>query len=568
MTTTTDPARLPADEPPSSGYAASLSVSTRGWRLASLVLAAIVVTPILVVAASWLTPTTDIWRHLAQTLLPELLRNTAVLAVGVGIGVFVLGVVLAALIALFEFPGRRFFEWALMLPLAVPAYVLAFVAVGLLDFSGPVQSWLRAVFGANDWFPPIRSGGGVIAVMVLAFYPYVYMLARSAFLAQGWGLLETGRAFGLTPAQAFVRVALPVARPAIAVGVALALMEALADFGAVAVFNYDTFTTGIYKAWQGLFSLPAAAQLSTLLLLFVALAFFGEQRLRGRARYHLTLKHGHEQRHRLHGAAKVGATTLCTLVLLLAFAIPVAQLIVWAIDAARTDLDARYLRFIGNTLLLGAAAAVGTTTAAVVIAYAYRLKPDRFIAGAVRLATLGYALPGSVLAVGIMISFVWLDRYVVATLFGSAATPWFAGSLFAVLLAYAVRFMAVAYGPVDSAFERIKPSLLQAARSLGASNQEILWRVSLPLLRSGLVSAVLLVFIEVMKEMPATLLLRPFGWDTLATRIFEMTSEGEWQRAALPAIALVAAGLIPVVLLVRRSWSGRPAVDGVGREND
>ena len=550
------PEQLSSHAAPASGIAAWLSVGTRGWRLASLLVALVVAAPLLVVVAAWFTPATDVWRHLVQTVLPELLRNTAVLVVGVGLGVLVIGVALAWLTALCEFPGRRFFDWALMLPLAMPAYVFAFVAVGLLDFSGPLQTWLRTVFGADTRLPPIRSAGGVIAVMVLAFYPYVYMLARSAFLAQGRSMLETGRALGLSPTRAFFRVVLPVARPAIAAGVTLALMETLADFGAVAVFNYDTFTTAIYKAWTGLFSLNAAAQLSTLLLFFVALALFSERRLRGRARYHVALRAGREQRIRLDGARAWGATTACSVVLALAFVIPLTQLVLWATEAAPTDLDMRYLRFVGNTIVLGAVAAAATTFAALVVAYTYRLKPDRYIRAAAGFATLGYALPGSVLAVGIMISFIWLDRNLFAPLLsvaGLPVVPLLAGGLLALVLAYGVRFMALAHGSVDSAFERIKPSLLQAARSLGASNREILWRLSLPLLRTGLLSAGLLVFVEVMKEMPATLLLRPFGWDTLATRIFEMTSEGEWTRAALPASALVLVGLLPVILLIRRS---------------
>jgi len=541
---------------PESGIAAWLNVNVRLWRMASCVIAGVVAAPILVVALAWLTPAGDIWRHLVHTVLGELLRHTAVLMFGVGLGVFVLGAGLAWLIAMCDFPGRRVFDWALMLPLAVPAYVLAFVAVALLDFSGPVQGMLRTVFGSSAWFPPIRSAGGVIGVMVLAFYPYVYMLARAAFLAQGRRMLETGRVYGLTPWAAFVRVALPMARPALAAGVALALMEALADFGAVAVFNYDTFTTAIYKAWQGLFSLPAAAQLASLLLLFVALALIGERQMRGRARYHVALRQERVERYRLVGSRAWLATAACSIVLLLAFVIPVGQLLRWVWSAARTDLDARYLRFFFNTVFLGAAAAVVTTFCALLLAYTYRLKPDRWVAGAVRFATLGYALPGSVLAVGIMLSFVWLDQRLAQALqagLGIAAGPLLMGTLTALLLAYGVRFMAVAYGPIDSSFERIKPSLWQAARSLGASNREILWRVSIPLLRSGLLSAGLLVFVEVMKEMPATLLLRPFGWDTLATRVFEMTSEGQWERAALPAVTLVLAGLIPVVMLVRRS---------------
>ncbi|TAM47146.1 MAG: iron ABC transporter permease, partial [Gammaproteobacteria bacterium] len=467
--------------------------------------------------------------------------------------VLVLGTALAWLVATCEFPGRKFFDWALMLPLAIPAYVLAFVYVGLLDFSGPVQTWLRGL--GMTTFPPVRSGGGVVAVMVLAFYPYVYMLARAAFLAHGRAALETGRVFGLSPWRAFWHASLPMARPALAAGTALAIMEALADFGAVAVFNYDTFTTAIYKAWQGLFSLPAAAQLSSLLLLFVAVALFAEQRLRGGARYDVSFKPP-RARYRLAGWRRAGATGFASLVLLLAFVIPVIQLLLWVWRTAYQDFDARYTGFFLNTLTLGAAAAAVTTFFALLLAYTYRLKPDRFTRAAVHFATLGYALPGSVLAVGIMVSFVWIDRNVLEgaqRLLGFEPTLLLTGTLIALILAYGVRFMAVAHGPIDSTFERIKPSLWQAARSLGASNWEILWRVSIPMLRTGLLSAGLLVFVEVMKEMPATLLLRPFGWDTLATRIFEMTSEGEWERAALPAVTLVLAGLIPVVMLVRRS---------------
>ncbi len=549
------------------GISAWLNVNVRLWRLASFGVVAVVAAPIAVVASAWLYPAGDVWRHLAQTVLSGILFNTLVLMLGVGVGVFVLGVALAWLVAMYEFPGRRLFEWALMLPLAIPAYVLAFVAVGLLDHSGPLQTALRSLFdGEALGLPPIRSAGGVVAVMVLAFYPYVYMLARTAFLAQGRAMLETGRVFGVSAGQAFWRVALPMARPAIAAGVALALMEALADFGAVAIFNFDTFTTAIYKSWLGLFSLQAAAQLASLLMLFVAVGLIAERALRGRAQYHVTLKRAREERDRLHGWRAVIATGLCALVLFFAFVLPLGQLLVWLAGHAWRDFDARYFRFFGNTLLLGTTAAGVTAFFALLLAYTYRLKPDRLVRSAVRFATLGYALPGSVLAVGIMLSFVWMDRALMEPLhlaLGLGSGPVLVGSLVALILAYGVRFLAVAYGPIDSAFERIKPSLWQAARSLGASNWEILWRVSLPMLRSGLASAVLLVFVEVMKEMPATLLLRPFGWDTLATRIFEMTSEGEWERAALPAVTLVLAGLVPVILLVRYHATHPPSERGL-----
>ena len=551
-TTTPGEARLAADRDRAYGFAAWINVRVRGWQFASLVVAFMVALPIAVVCAAWLTPAGEVWSHLARTVLGEVLWHTFVLLLGVGIGVTVLGVGFAWLTTVCEFPGRRIFEWALMLPLALPAYVLAFVAVALLDYSGPVASAWRAVVGDAVAFPPIRSAGGVVAVMTLAFYPYVYMLARAAFGAQGHSLFETGRVLGLSPYGAFWRVALPMARPAIAAGVALALMEALADFGAVAIFNYDTFTTAIYKAWFGLFSLNAAAQLASLLLLFIAVALVVERRMRGAARYHVGSRRGRIQRLKLRGARAWAATGAAALVLMFAFVVPLAQLLHWSFSV-RGDLDRRYVGFVTNTLVLSAVAAGVTAFAALVLAYARRLQPARFMQAAVSVATLGYALPGSVLAVGVMISFVWLDNRVapwVAPL--GMAGPFLAGSLVAVLLAYAVRFLAVAYGPVDSNFEQMRPSLLQAARSLGASNREILWRVAMPMLRPGLIAAALLVFVEVMKEMPATLLLRPFGWDTLATRIFEWTSEGQWEQAALPALTLALVGLVPVYLLVRQ----------------
>lgn len=546
--------------PTEQGYSSSLNVSVWQWRLASLMIALMVAAPILVVFSAWLSPPSETWTHLADTLLPVLLGNTLVMLFGVGFGVFILGVGLAWLTTMCQFPGRGVADWALMLPLAIPAYVLAFVFIGLLDFSGPVQTGIRTILGPVSWFPEIRSSAGVILVMVLGFYPYVYMLARAAFLSQGRNVLDTGRVLGLGPWQSFVRISLPMARPAIAAGVALALMETLADFGAVSIFNYDTFTTAIYKSWFGFFDLQSAAQLASLLLLFVLVALTVEQGLRKRQRFDTTGKLASEQRYALTGYKAVAATTIVVLVIGLAFIVPVVQLLVWVLRHALGDIDARYLGFFSNTLILGTVAAAVTVFAAVLLAYTHRLRPERWMQMTIRFATLGYALPGSVLAVGIMISLVWLDRNLALALhalFDISVSQVLTGTLVAIVLAYMVRFMAVAYGPVDTAFDRIRPSLLQAARSLGASNWEILWRVSIPMLRTATISAGLLVFVEVMKEMPATLLLRPFGWDTLATRIFEMTAEGDWERAALPALTLVLTGLVPVALLVRRSSSRR-----------
>ncbi|MGG2035679.1 iron ABC transporter permease [Pseudomonas paraeruginosa] len=527
----------------------------RRWYPITFTVAALVLLPLSVLLLSWLEIDREIWIHLWDTQLPRLLGNTLTLVLGVGVGVTLLGVSLAWLTSLCEFPGRRWLDWALMLPFAIPAYVLAFVFVGLLDFAGPVQSLLREWFGSGLRLPRVRSTGGVILVLVLVFYPYVYLLARSAFIAQGKGLMEAARVLGLSPWQAFLRVALPMARPAIGAGLALAVMETLADFGAVSVFNFDTFTTAIYKTWYGFYSLSSAAQLASLLLLGVCLVLLGERRTRGKARAASERPRG-APLYRLRGARALAASAWCGLVFLCAFVIPVAQLAVWFWRQGRFDLDERYWDLIGHTLALGAGAALATVAVALLLAFAVRLAPTRGIRGAVGLGNLGYALPGSVLAVSIMLAFSWLDNHWViplSTVFGGAGKPLLLGSLFALLLAYLIRFMAVAYGPLESGLARIRPSLPEASRSLGVGGPLLFLRVYLPLLLPASLSAALLVFVDVLKEMPATLLMRPFGWDTLAVRIFEMTSEGEWARASLPALTLVLVGLLPVVGLIRRS---------------
>jgi iron(III) transport system permease protein len=513
------------------------------------------VLPVIVLVLAWGDIQSDIWAHLWQTQLPRVLGNTLKLTAGVALGVTLLGVSLAWLTSVCEFPGRRWLDWALMLPFAIPAYVLAFVFVGLFDFAGPVQSLLRDWFGAGTRLPRVRSTGGVVTVLVLVFYPYVYLLARSAFLAQGRGLSEAARLLGCTPWHAFWRVGLPVARPAIAAGVSLALMETLADFGAVSVFNVDTFTTLVYKTWYGFFSLNTAAQLASLLLLMVMTGLGLERYGRSRAGpahersrtaplYHLT------------GLKAWLATAWCAGVFACAFVIPLLQLTLWWWRRGRFDLDERYMALVGHSLYLGLIVALLTLVAATLLALARRRVPGAGIRMGVAMANLGYALPGSVLAVAIMLAFSYLDRawvIPVAGWLGGPAEPVLLGSLGGLLLACLVRFLAVGYGPLDAALSRIRPSLPEASRSLGVGGFGLFRRVQVPLLAPAAMSAALLVFVDVIKEMPATLLMRPFGWDTLAVRVFEMTSEGEWARASLPALSLVMVGLVPVVLLIRRS---------------
>ena len=527
----------------------------RRWYPIAFAIALLVLLPLSVLMFSWHEVDQQIWAHLWQTQLPRLLGNTLVLVLGVGVGVTLLGVSLAWLTSLCEFPGRRWLDWALMLPFAIPAYVLAFVFVGLLDFAGPLQTLLREWFGSGVRFPRVRSTGGVIIVLVLVFYPYVYLLARNAFLAQGKGLMEAARVLGLSPWRAFWRVALPMARPAIGAGLALAIMETLADFGAVAVFNFDTFTTAIYKTWYSFYSLTSATQLASLLLLAVMLVLYGERRARGAVRP-VNERARSKALYHLKGGKALAASAWCGLVFACGFVIPVLQLIVWFWQRGRFDLDERYSALILHTLYLGAMAALITVSVALLLAFSRRMTPTRLMRSTVGVANLGYALPGSMLAVAIMLAFSYLDRELVIPLsswLGGAGKPVLLGSLSALLLAYMIRFMAVAYGPLENSLARIRPSLPEASRSLGVGGVGLFFRVYLPLLVPGALSAALLVFVDVLKEMPATLLMRPFGWETLSVRVFEMTSEGEWARAALPALTLVLVGLLPVVLLIRRS---------------
>lgn len=526
------------------------------WRLIPFLVAALVLIPIGTILSSFFAPTSDIWQHLVETTLLSLLINTFWLALGVVSGTTLLGVSLAWLTAVCEFPGRKLFSWALLLPLAVPAYVTAFVVLGLFDFTGPVQSAFRSWLGPDAWFPEVRGRMGVITVMVLAFYPYVYLLARNAFLTQGKRSLEASQSLGLNRTQGFFRVALPMARPWIAGGVMLALMETLADFGTVAVFNYDTFTTAIYKTWFGMFSLPAASQLASLLLVIVFALIVMEQQIRIRMRYAEVKQSARVDRIALTGWRSATATALASGTLFFAFLLPIGQLVIWAANSLVQDLDSRYLGFLWHSLLLSTLAALLTCTVALLLVYATRRHPDAATRNAVRIATLGYALPGTVLAVGMFVPLASLDNWigeVTLQLFQIETGLMIQGTLVIMLLAYLTRFLAVSHSPIDSAMQRITSSIDEASMSMGINGWMMLRRVHLPILKSGIFTAGALVFVDVMKEMPITLMTRPFGWDTLSVRIFEMTSEGAWEQAALPAVALVISGLIPIILFMRQT---------------
>jgi len=535
------------------------------WTIAAILVAAGLAAPVLVVLSSLLSPRGEIWRHLWRTQLVELLLNTLALLAGVAGGTLLVGTVLAWLVVHYRFPGRDLFEWALILPLAVPAYVIGFAFLGLLEFAGPLQTGLRQLVGPGVRLPELRSWGGVVLVMTLVFYPYVYLLARAAFREQGSAAVETARSLGRSPARAFLEVTLPLARPSLAAGVALAMMEALADFGTVATFGYRTLTEGVYRVWYGMFDRIAASQLAAVLLLFSAALLWLERASRGRRRFVQRPRHGPEAAPvTLRGVRAVGAFAACGGVLGLAFALPVGQLVVWATQAARAGRVApTFPALLANTLVLAGMAAVAACAVAVTLAYALRLHPAHATRAASRLASLGYALPGAVIAVGVLIPLAALDRSLVPPLERQLGQPLgllFTGSAVGLLYAYLVRFMAVSLQTVEASLTRIPPSLDDAARALGVSARGALRRVHLPLLRGGLATALVLVFVETMKEMPATLLLRPFGLNTLAVEVWERTSEAMWQEAAVPALAIVIAGLGPVLLVMR--WSRLPVSRG------
>ncbi len=492
----------------------------------------------------------EIWAHLWQFVLPELWGNTAWLLAGVGLGVGLLGISSAWLIAVYEFPGRRFLSWALLLPLALPAYITAFVWLGVLDFTGTWTTWLRETWGITS-IPEIRSRGGVIVVMSLSLYPYVYLTARTAFEGAGQRLVEAAQLFGLSHTQAFWRIVLPMARPAIAAGLLLALMETLADFGTVSVFNYNTFTTAIYKAWFSMFSLPAAAQLAAILVLFVLVVALLELQLRSQYSDSTNRASASLTRLPLSGWRSMLAMAWAGGIFLLGFVMPLVQIAVWAKGALAMDWDSRYWGFAWHSVLLSGSGALLVVLCAVVLAYTQRLFPHPLMALFTRLATMGYALPGAVLAVGFYIPIAWMDNRLIDAFHFDG--PVLGGTLLVMLLAYCTRFLAVGYGSVESGLGRISRGMDEAAQSLGVGKRGRLWRIHLPLLRPSLLTAAALTFVDIMKELPITLMTRPFGWDTLAVRVFEMTSEGEWERAALPALVIVLVGLFPVLYLTRSS---------------
>lgn len=536
-----------------------------GWNLTLAVVSLLFSIPLWVVFGSLLLPSAEVWAHLIDTVLFDYIHNSLLLLLGVAALSLALGVVPAWLVTMYRFPLSRCLEWALLLPLAIPAYIIAYTYTGLLDAAGPLQTALRELTGwqyRDYWFPEVRSLGGAIVMLALVLYPYIYLLARAAFIEQSVCVLEVARTLGCNGRAAFVRVALPLARPAIMVGLSLVIMEALADYGTVQYFGVSALTSGIFRTWFGLGDSLAAAQLSALLLLFVALFLYLEKRSRRRARfYHTSSRYSRLPEQRLRGARAGLAAGACLAPLLFGFVLPACCLIGWSMEG-RAALDRSYYRLLFNSLSLAFITACCAAAIALGMAYGVRNNPhargNRFI---VRFVSLGYAIPGTVIAVGVLIPFAWFDNTLDAFLsarFGVNSGLIISGTLFMLVFAYLIRFLAISIQTVEAGLGKIKPVMDEVAKTAGQGPGAIIRRIHMPMMRGSLLTALLLVFVDVLKELPATLILRPFNYNTLAVRTYELANEERLADAAVPALAIVLAGILPVILISRSISGARP----------
>ena len=535
------------------------------WSAGALIIALAVAAPIFTVLGLAFTDTSDIWTHLYNTVLGLYLERTITLMFGVGVGTLVIGTGTAWLVTMCRFPGSRIFEWALLLPLAVPAYVLAFVVTDQLEYAGTVQSTLRDMFGwtrpQDYWFPEIRSMGGAIVVMTLVLYPYVYLLARSAFLEQSVCVLEVSRTLGKTAWGSFTRIALPLARPAIVVGVTLVLMEVINDFGTVDYFAVQTFTAGIFDVWLNMNSVGGAAQLSSVLLLVVLVLIVTERMARRDRKFHHTSnKYSKLPSYRLRGYKATLSFFACALPVLLGFIFPASVLSHYALSFYEETLSADFFSYVINSLTLSASAALLAVVVGLFLAYAVRLSEGPWIKIAARTASIGYAVPGAILAVGVLWPTGALDQSLslIGGNFGIAVGSVMIGTIVPIVYGYLVRFLALAYGTSEASLGKITPNMDGAARTLGSNPSQTLKRVHFPLMRGSLMTAAILVFVDCMKGLPLTIILRPFNFDTLATFVYQYASDELLEESALGALTIVGAGIIPVILLSVTIAKSRP----------
>ncbi|HEX2052263.1 MAG TPA: iron ABC transporter permease [Actinomycetota bacterium] len=510
--------------------------------------------PVAVIVWSLATPSGQIWSYLWATRLPAMLSSTLALLVLVVAGTLVLGGGLAWLVSGYDFPGRKTLSWMLVLPLAMPGYILGFVFMSTFGFTGPIQGALRTLFGPDVAVPEIRSLGGAAIVFSLCLYPYVYLLARAAMREQATASYEVARSLGYSHLRAAWRVILPMARPSLVAGLTLVTLETLTDFATVLYFNVQTVSVGVYRVWKGMFDRDAASELASLVLVFALGLLLLERLLRGRARYE---QQGGGSRQlpskRLYGLRAWTATATCVAVLTLAFFAPVVQLGAWAVEQmvrGRDPVDSGFLRYVSNSAVLALTAAVLVVVVAVAIANGRRFAATRYVRSVSQLATAGYALPGPVIAIGVLLVVAALDRGLAAA---GIAVPGLlvTGSLAGVIYAYVVRFLALGVNGIDASLQKVPVELTLTARSLGATPSQVMRRIHLPLTRTGVAVALLLVGIDALKELPMVLLLRPFGFDTLPVWVWQLASESRWELAALPSLTIIAASLVPVALLTR-----------------
>ena len=536
------------------------------WTSGSLLLAFFIAIPLLSVSILALNPSGDIWHHLLTTVLSRYVMTTIGLMVGVGIGTLLIGTCTAWLVTLCRFPGRRIFEWALLLPLAMPAYVVAYVYTDVFEFAGPVQALLRNIFGWESsrdyWFPEIRSLGGAIFVMTLTLYPYVYLLARVAFVQQSVCILEVSRTLGKTAWQSFFSIALPSARPSLFIGVSLVLMETLNDFGTVDFFAVETLTAGIFDVWLNLNNLSGAAQLAVIALCFVLLLLWAERKSRSNQRFHNTsTKYQALPSYQLKRAKMFGAVILCVLPIGFGFILPSCVLGYYALGFYEESISRDFYSILSNSLVLSSLSAILSVSAGIFLAYGVRLKESTLLKLAARFASIGDAVPGAVLAVRVLIPMGKIDVVIqgyLKNVFGISTGLLFSGTIAAVSYGYLTRFLALSYGTVEASLMRITPNMDGAARTLGLGPMKTLERIHLPLIRGGILAAAILVFVDTMKELPMTIILRPFNFETLATHVHQLASDELLEESALGSLSIVAAGLLPVIYLSRTIREARP----------
>ena len=536
-----------------------------GWTIFAAVLAGIVLLPIGTIIVLSLSSQQNIWPHLLHTVLPRAIADTSTLMAGVGALSLVLGTGAAWLVTMYRFPGRALLDRLLVLPLAMPTYIVAYCYVELLDYAGPVQQMLRALFGwhsARDyWFPEIRTLGGCVLVLSAVLYPYVYLSARASFAQQSVCVLEVARTLGQTPLGAFRRVAVPLARPALAAGVALVLMECLNDLGAAQYLGVQTLTVSIYTTWLQRSSLAGAAQIALVALLLVGALLLGERAARGGARvHHTTGRYRSIPFSDLKGWRAFLVSAACSVPVIAGFILPLSVLLAQASTYLSEALMIDFWRAVRNSVSVAGTAAITTVAVGLALVYARRLTANALVRFVVPIASLGYALPGTVLALGLLLPLAALDNAADALLrssFGLSSGLLLSGSLFVIVLAYTVRFLAISLGSLEAGFEKLSPNLDAVARTLGETAFSSLLRVHVPLLVPALGAAALLVFVDGMKELPATLLLRPFNFETLATHAYSYAALEQFERASLGALTIVLIGLVPVLLLHQAVAGGR-----------